>query len=323
MENNSVINNKNKFMHSYRLKTLKNDFIRYKMHYLFLLPALITVAIFAYRPMVGVLMAFQDYSATEGILGSPFVGLKHFYEFLQTPDFYKAFKNTIGINILMICIGFPIPIIFALMINEIRNKHFKKICQTISYLPHFISWVVIAGMVYRMLDIESGSINLLIKLFGGEPVAFLREAKYFWPILISTSIWKELGWDSIIFLAAISSIDSRLYEAAIVDGAGRLRQIISITLPGISTTIGLLLIFRVGTLVNASGGASFDAIFNLQNPLVMDSSMVLDIYVYIEGIQWLRTSYATAIGLTQSIVSFLLVVIANKISKRLTGYGAF
>lgn len=299
------------------------EVMKHKVMYLFLLPALITVIIFSYRPMFGIIMAFQDYSAKLGFYGSPFVGLKQFREFLATPDFYQAFKNTVGINVLMIVLGFPIPIIFALIINEIKFSAFKRVTQTITYLPHFISWVVVGGMIYRLLDYDSGSINVLISFFGGDRIAFMRDARYFWSVLITSSIWKDLGWNTIIYLAAMSSIDPELYSAAFVDGAGRFKKLLYITIPGIAPTAGLMLIFAIGTLVNASGGASFDAIFNLKNSLVMEAANVLDLYTYTQGVQWLRISYATAIGLTQSIVSLCLVLGANRLSKKMLGYGAF
>ena len=297
--------------------------VYYRTMYLFLFPALISVMVFAYRPMIGVIMAFQDYDIMLGIMGSPFVGLKHFYDFLTTQDFYTALRNTISINLLSILIGFPLPIIFAIMFFSMRNGIFKKMTQTISYLPHFVSWVVVAGLVYKMLDIDTGVVNKLMELFGNDPVAFMRVPEYFWTIIISTSIWKELGWNSIIYLAALSGIDAEQYEAAIVDGANGPQKLIYITIPGLLPVIGLMLIFTIGTLVNANGNVSFDAVFNLRNPLLASTANTIDYYVYSEGVANSNMSYSAAIGLVQSLVSFGLVVFANKISRKIRGYGAF
>lgn len=299
------------------------EILKYKTMYIYLIPAFVAVIIFSYLPMIGIAIAFQDYKPEMGFIGSPFVGLKHFKDFMVDPEFFRALKNTLGINSLMIVFGFVIPIIFALIINEIKFNVFKKVTQTITYLPHFISWVVISGMAYRLLEQESGNVNLLIEFLGGNKVAFLREPDYFWGILILLSIWKDVGWNSIIYLAAISGIDQQIYEAAHVDGAGRFKKMIYITIPGIAPVAVLLLIFSIGTLVNASGGASFDAIFNLQNPFLSDAANVLDLYIYKEGVQWLHTSYAAAMGLAQAVVAFGLVTVANSLSRRFAGFGIF
>ena len=301
-------------------RRLKRDY----MYYLFLLPAAITVSIFTYRPIIGVVMAFQDFDILKGYFGSTFVGLKHFAAFLENPEFFTALKNTLSINSLMILIGFPLPVIFALILNEVRVISFKRITQTITYLPHFISWVIIAGMFYRMLDVDAGIVNYIMdKWFGMARIPFFRESKYFWAILISVSIWKELGWNSIIYIAALSGIDVEMYEAARIDGAGRFKSLLYITLPGIAPTVGLMFIFSIGTLVNTSGGASFDAIFNMRNKMVLNVAEVLDLHTYQQGILLQRMSYAAAIGLTQSLISLGLVFFANFTSRKLSGYGAF
>ena len=302
---------------------IKKQIIRYRVMYLFLLPALISVGVFAYAPMAGIIMSFQDYDILKGVWGSKFVGFKHFVDFLTNEDFYTALKNTLGINSLSILFGFPLPIFFAIMIFSLRQSAFKKVTQTISYLPHFVSWVVVAGLIYKMLDSDTGIINNILALFGKEKIAFMREPRYFWGIIISASIWKELGWNSIIYLAALSGISSEQYEAAIVDGANGFQKLIYITIPGLLPVIGLMFIFTIGTLVNANGNVSFDAVFNLRNPLLASTANTIDYYVYAEGVASSNISFSTAVGLTQSLVSLGLVMFANRISAKTQGYRAF
>lgn len=302
---------------------LKKKIKKYRMMYLFLVPAVVLTAIFSYSPMIGVIMAFQNYEPIKGFFGSEFIGIKHFIEFLSDPDFYSALKNTLGINLLMIIIGFPLPIIFALLINEIKDGYFKRITQSISYLPHFISWVVIAGMAYRLLEEDFGSVNLLIEALGGEKIAFFREPSYFWGILVTIAIWKELGWNAIIYLAALSGIDIHLYEAARVDGAGRLKQLFHITLPGLMPTISLMFILTVGNLATSVGGANFEAIMNLQNAMISRASTTLDYYIYLRGLRMNRMSLAAAVGLSQSLIALALVFITNGLNRKKSGYGAF
>jgi len=211
-----------------RLHNTWKTFKKQRILFLFLLPAFITIAVFCYAPMFGLVMAFQDYKIALGFTGSPFVGLQNFKTFLKAPDFYNALKNTVSISGLSIIFGFPAPIILAILIDEIPGSRFRRLSQTITYLPHFISWVIIATLVYRILDAESGIVNLILTQMGMEPIAFMKEKSLFWPILITVFIWKEVGWNSIIYLATISNIDPGLYNAAKVDGAGRLRQIFHI-----------------------------------------------------------------------------------------------
>ncbi|MFE5323131.1 ABC transporter permease [Paenibacillus sp. NPDC056579] len=297
---------------------------QHKLLYLFLLPAFAVTVVFSFTPMLGLIMAFQDYTAAQGFLGSPFVGLKHFTRMWSNPEFLLGLKNTVALNGLLIGIGFPLPILFALLLNEIRNVLFKRVSQTISYLPHFISWVVVAGLVYKLLEEDFGSVNLLLQAFGFEKISFMRETDYFRGIFVTTVIWKELGWNSIIFLAALTSIDQDQYEAATIDGAGRLQKLIYITLPGIATVIGLMFIFKIATIFGGGGGgASFDAVYNMGNPLVADASLTLDYHVYLAGIRHAEVSYGTAVGLVLSILSFGILVISNRISKKISGYGAF
>jgi len=268
-------------------------------------------------------MAFQNYKVTLGMFHSPFVGLANFVEFLRNPGFYLALRNTLVINGLSVAIGFPLPIIFALVINSMNDGSFKKVTQTISYLPHFISWVVIAGLMYKILDQESGAVNLLLKALGAQAVPFMRQPQSFWGIITAVAIWKELGWNTIIFLAALSSIDVEQYEAAIVDGASGWQRLSHVTLPGIAPVIGLMFIFTIGMIFSANGNVSFDAIFNMRNALVRDTANTIDYYIYQEGVGQNRMSFAAAVGMAQNVVSFAIVMGANALSRRIRGYGAF
>ncbi len=271
---------------------------RYSTLYIFLLPAIISVLIFYYRPMIGLIMAFQKYDIVKGMFDSPFVGLENFRAFVNDNDFWAALRNTLAINGLYFLIGFPLPIALAIMIFGMRDSLFKKVTQTISYLPHFVSWVVIAGVVYKLLDIDSGIVNILIKNLGGAPVAFMREPDFFWWIMTITSIWKEMGWNTIIYLAALAAIDAAQYEAAMVDGASGFQQLVHITLPSLAPIIGLMLIFTMGSLVSSNSAISFDAIYNLRNALVASRADTLDYYIYSKGIQGVKYGLSTAAGLT-------------------------
>jgi putative aldouronate transport system permease protein len=297
---------------------------RYRAMYLFLLPAAIVTIIFSYIPMVGLIMAVQDYSPVKGFINSSFVGMKHFQKIIDSPEFLLGLKNTIGLNGLLILIGFPLPIILALLINEIKNVKFKRVTQTITYLPHFISWVVVSGLVYKLLEEDFGGVNLLMSYLGLDRIAFMREVSYFWGVFITTAIWKDIGWNSIIFLAALTSIDTEQYEAATIDGAGRFQKLLFITLPGIAAVVGLMFIFKIATIFGGGGGgASFDAIYNMSNPLVSDAALTLDYHVYLSGIREGEVSYATAVGFVLSVLSFGILLFSNKVSKKISGYGAF
>jgi putative aldouronate transport system permease protein len=292
------------------------------LYLLFLSPAVLMVILFQYRPMVGVIMAFQRFDISVGsYLGSPFIGFENFQTFLRNPRFYQALNNTIGLSMLTLFVVFPLPIIFALLLNEVRNLTVKRVVQTITYLPHFISWVVVATMVYKLLDPTHGVINQLVVAFGGESSAFMRDPSAFWAITIVSSIWKELGWSAIIYIAAIASIDPQLFEAAVIDGANRMRMVWHITLPSIAETIALMFILKVSTIVNSQG--LFDAVFNLSNPMVNERSYTLEMYSYYEGIMSGKYAYATAITLTQAVVGLILVVTANQIYKKLTNKSVF
>ncbi|WP_373293784.1 ABC transporter permease [Paenibacillus albidus] len=282
---------------------------------LMVLPALFFIFVFSYIPMYGVLMAFQDYNLFKGFSASPWVGLKHFEMFFNAPEFWTIMRNTIVISLLKLLIGFPAPVLLALMLNEVRSKVFKKTVQTISYLPHFLSWVIVSGFVMSMLSTENGSVNMLLGQLNliEDPVNFLSLPKYFWTILVTTGVWKEIGFSSIVYLAAIAGIDPHMHEAASMDGAGKLRQMFTITLPSILPVIIVFLILAVGNLLSAG----FEDILLIgSNPVLRDVSDVIDTYVYRIGIQNNRYSYATAAGLFKSLIGVFLLVGANYAARK-------
>ena len=283
-----------------------------RLYYLFLIPAVITLILFSYLPMTGLIMAFQNYKVKDGFLGSEWVGFRHFKDFLTDKNFLNAFKNTMQISVLNLVLGFPAPIILAVMLDEVKRPFAKKMAQTITYLPHFISWVIIATLVYRLLDVDSGIVNYILKLCGKDPVAFMREGSMFKTILIIVMVWKEIGWNAIIYLAAIASIDPQIYEAAIVDGATKMQRLWHITIPSNMPTAVLMLIINVGNMMRVS----FDAVFNMMNAMVATNAETIDTFVYKMGVRMGNYSYATAIGLTQSVISIVLVLISLKLSKK-------
>lgn len=280
----------------------------------------IWMIIFNYVPMYGLIIAFKRYSIIKPISKAPWVGFQHFKEFLTDPEFYNVVKNTVGISALKLLIGFPLPILFALLLNELTSVKFKRAVQTISYLPHFLSWVVLGGILTTWLS-DVGIINeILMKLnIIREPVNYLAEPKYFWGIVVLSDIWKELGWSAIIYLAAIAGVDPEMYEAATIDGAGRIHRMIYITLPAIKPTITILFILAVSGILNSN----FDQILVLRNSLNATASDVIDIYVYRMGLQLGRYSYATAVGLVKSVIAFLLLLSANYVSKKLNDTSLF
>lgn len=294
--------------------------------YLMLLPTIVFAILVQYRPYVWIQMAFRDFSfvtfAEEGMRANPWAGLKYVQQFVGGSDFWRVIRNTLAINGLTLLIGFPMPIIFALMLNELWFKRYKKVVQTVTYLPHFISWVVVAGLFYLLLDQTTGSVNDLIEWLGMKRIPFFRRADLFWPIIIGASIWKEVGWGSIIYLAALTSIDPQLYEAARIDGANKWQEIFNITLPGLFPTISVLLILTTGRIVVGGGIIpNFEALYNMGNPMVSDTAETIAIHVYYQGILLGRYSYSTAVGVFQSLVAFILVFGSNYLSKRMRGYG--
>lgn len=300
------------------MKPLYLRFIKQWDIQLMVWPGIILVFIFAYIPMYGVITAFQDYNIFSGIWSSPWAGWKHFRMFFQSPDFYNVMRNTIVISLLKFFIGFPAPILLALMLNEVRNQFFKRTVQTISYLPHFMSWVIVAGFVTSLLSVDNGSVNLLLQKLSliDEPVNFLSIPEYFWAILVSTGIWKDIGFGSIVYLAAIAGIDPHLYEAASIDGASRFKQVYLITIPSILPVIVIFMILAIGNLLNAG----FEDILLLgSNPVLRHVADVIDTYVYRIGIENSRYSYATAVGLFKAVISVGLLTLANALARR-TGH---
>nr|WP_144928595.1 sugar ABC transporter permease [Paenibacillus bovis] len=289
-------------------------FFQQRYLYLMSIPFVILVIIFNYFPLWGWTMAFQNYKPGFPIMEQEWVGLKHFVELFSDDRFYRVLRNTLAMSIMGLSIGFVVPIIFAVLLNEVRLSFFKRIVQTITYLPHFVSWVVVAGIVIKMLSIDGGIVNDILVGLGiaDKPIQFMAKGEYFWIIVVLSDLWKEMGWNAIIFLAAIAGIDPQLYEAAKVDGAGRLRRIWHVTLPGIRPTILVLLILSIGHLTSIG----FEKQFLLGNNLVVDYSEVLDLYALNYGIGLNRFSYGTAIGIFNSIVSIILLFIANGIFKR-------
>lgn len=288
-----------------------------KAFYLMLLAPMILLAIFSYGPMYGLLIAFKDFSPGLGILESPWNNFEHFKRLFDDFLFIRALRNTIIISLLKILISFPAPIIFALLLNEVRQMKFKKVTQSISYLPHFMSWVILSAMIVEVFSPERGIINYFITLFGGDPVHFLASKSAFIPILIGTDIWKEIGYAAIIYLATMSSIDTGLYEAAEMDGANRFHKMIHITIPSIMPMIIILFILRLGSVLNAG----FDQILNLYNPLVYEVADIIDTYVYRAGLEQFQFDYATAVGLFKNVVGILLILGANAIIRRKSEHG--
>lgn len=282
--------------------------------------ALIWALIFCYIPMLGNVISFFDYVPGRNLLECDFVGFKHLIDFFSLPDMWRVFRNTLVISGLSMTIGFVAPIIFALLLNEIYHTLFKKVIQTISYLPYFISWVVVASIMMTLLGTEGNINELLIGLGWIEkPISFLNEKSLFWGILTTANIWKDLGWSAIIYISAIAGVDQSLYEAGEVDGLGRFGKVWHITLPGIATTIILLFIMNIGNILNAG----FEQQLLIGNPLTKEVYENIDTYVYRYGVQLGRYSFASAVGLMKSVIGFALVVVANKISAKVTDMRLF
>jgi len=293
------------------LKKLKKD----SGFYLLLLPAVILVFIFSYIPIYGILMAFQDYDIIRGVAGSNWVGLKHIMDIFTIPTFSIATWNTLWLNALSISICFPIPILFSLLLNEVGNTTFKRTIQSVSYLPHFLSWITIIAMGYTIYSINGPINDLRVYLLGDhtQRIMFMSKQGLFLTNYLTFTVWKEMGWNSVIYLAGMSSIDQELYQASQIDGANRFHQAIHITLPHLIPTVMILLILQFGTLFNSN----FELVYGLQNAFV--NFDVIGTVVFKSGIQQGQYSAATALGLVQGIISFLLLAIANKVSKKASG----
>ncbi|MCI1774911.1 MAG: ABC transporter permease subunit [Paenibacillus lautus] len=280
--------------------------------YLLLIPGLVFLLLFKYTPMYGIVIAFQDFNIFGGISGSEWVGVAQFERLLQSDEFLQVLINTLLISLYKITILFPIPIVIALMLNEVRRMFFKRTIQTIIYLPHFLSWVIISGLFLNILSPTGGIVNEIIRSFGGEPISFFTDNSLFRSLVVFTAGWKEIGWNAIVFIAAIAGIEQEQYEAAAIDGAGRIRQMWSISLPGMLPTIVLMFILRIGSLLEAGT----EQILTMYNPLVYETGDVIGTYVYRMGLGQQDYSFSTAVGLFNSAVGFLLIVIGNMLSRK-------
>lgn len=293
----------------------------WKERYLFLLllPGLVYFIVYRYVPMAGNVIAFQDFSAFKGFLHSEWVVLKHFRKIFEDSEVVRVIWNTLYLSFLQIVFAFPVSILLSLMLNELRSEKYKRIVQSIVYLPHFLSWVVVIGVVTVFMKSEGVVNKLLHAVFGMDPISFLQEPGWFMPLVVLEVIWKESGWGTIIFLAALSGVNPSLYEAAVVDGASRLRQIWHITLPAIRSTIVILLILRLGSVLDVG----FEQIFLMLNPFNKSIGNVLDTYVYYKGIEQSDFSFATAVGLFKSVVGLVLIVGANRLAKKFGEDGVY
>lgn len=298
-------------MNSY--DTLTKRLVTYKALYIMLLPGLIILIVFRYFPMYGILLAFKDYNLREGILGSQWVGMKYFEQMFRTPQFFSVFRNTMIISFSNFIVQFPVPIIFALLLMEVQHLRYKKFVQTVSYLPHFISWVVLGGIFIQIFSLD-GIVNGARELMGLEPIIFMADPKYFRKIIVGTYVWKTFGWSSVIYFAALAGIDPSLYEAATIDGANRFQKAKYISLPCISGTIVILLILNVGKIL----GLGFDQIFNMYNASVYQVADIIDTYVYRKGLEGMNYSYGTAVNLFKSIISMTMIVVTNKLARKIT-----
>lgn len=311
-ENAAIENKRNKG------QTLKIA-LSYKYMYVLLLPGILYFIIFRYLPMGGLVIAFKEYSIFTSVWAAPWTGLKNFQDVFASVDFWNVLRNTLLISAYKIIVGFPVPIALALLLNEMRSKYFKKSIQTVLYLPHFISWVVIGGIMLSIFSPSYGIVGEIFKLFGQEPINLMGSTKYFRGLLVASEVWKEAGWGTIIYLASLSVVDPNLYEAAIVDGANRWQQIWHITLPCISGVIVLMLILRIGNLMDAG----FEQILVLQNDLVIDISDIFDTYVYRVGLRQGNYSFTTAVGLFNSVIAMILIYSSDRFAKLIGEEGLF
>lgn len=292
---------------------------KYKLLYLLLIPAFVWVLVFEYLPLYGISIAFVDYNSIQGLTASPWAGFKYFQMLFESEMFINSFRNTLIISLYKMVSGFFCPILLALALNEIHTKWFKKTLQTAVYLPRFVSWVVYGGIITLLLSPETGVINKVIEFFGGDPVYLLADPAYFRTILVVTDAMKEMGWAAIIYIAAIAGLNPEVYEAAIMDGATRFKRIIHITLPGITSTIVVIFILRVGYIMSAG----LDQVINLYNPMVFEVGDILDTYIYRVGIEQFSLSLAAAADVIKGAIGLVLVLVVNQIAKRINDSGIF
>lgn len=284
-------------------------------------PGIIFILIFSYIPMWGVLLAFKEYDIFQGPLKSPWVGLRQFELFFKSPDLAIVMRNTIVIALLKLVIVFPAPIVLALVLNEVRHLVFKRVVQTLTYLPHFLSWIIVAGLTFSVLSVDNGSLNILLQQLGliDKPINWLSMPEYFYTILISAGLWKEIGFSSIIYLAAIAGVNPELYEAAAIDGAGRIRKVVSVTIPTILPVVTIFMILNIGNLLSAGFEDILALTNNGNNSILRNTSQVIDTYVYSVGVNQQRFSFATAVGLFKSIINIALLWGANHFARRIGG----
>ncbi len=293
---------------------LKKNIKRDKALLLIILPVVIHYLVFFYYPMYGNIIAFKNYSPTKGILGSDWVGFTYFIRFFQSPYFFRVLKNTVLISVYSILWGFPIPIIFALMTNDLGADMYKRVVQAVSYIPYFISTVIICGMIVNFLSPSNGIINVIIRFFGGEAINFLMEPGWFKTVFISSGIWQGFGWAAIIYLAALSGVSQELYEAAKIDGATRFQRVLHISIPSIMPTIVVTFILQIGTLMSVG----YEKIILLYNPVTLEAADVISSYTYRTGLVEGNYSFASAVGLFNSAINLILVIIANRLSKKVS-----
>lgn len=292
------------------------NLIYYREYYIMLIPGLLFFLVFCYGPMYGLVIAFQNYYPLKGVGGSPFVGLKHFKALFSDPFFTSVLRNTLIISFYKLLVCFPAPILLCLALNEIRRLRFKKLAQSVSYLPHFLSWVVVSGIIIEFLSPSRGPVNILLRNLGMEPVFFVAEPKFFRGILVLSDLWKSVGWGSIVYLAAVSAVDPTLYEAAEMDGAGRIKKIIHITLPALTPIITVMFIMESGKILNDS----FEQVYNFLTPSTYSVGDVISTFVYRMGIQKMQYSFTTAVDLFKNVISFILVVLTNYLARRTNDY---
>ncbi len=289
-----------------------------RYYHLMLIPGMIFLFLFSILPMFGIVIAFEDFKPAKGVFGSEWVGLQWFEYMFKLPDTGQIFCNTLIIAVAKILLNLIVPLIFAIMLSEVPGKHFRKFVQTVTYMPHFLSWVILAGILTNFLSLE-GVVNSIVELFGGDPVQFLASNEWFRKILVISDTWKGFGYSSIVYLAAIMNIDQQLYEAAAIDGAGRFKRIIHVTLPGMLPIIMLMLTLSLGSVLSAN----FDQVFNLYSPVVYKTGDIIDTWVYRSGLLGYQYSLATAVGLLKSVVSTILIVVSYKLADKFAGYRIF
>lgn len=300
-----------------KLKHLAKQYWKYRGLMLIMLPSIIMLILFKYVPMYGVTIAFKDFKLRKGILGSPWVGFAVFEKVFSMPVFWTAFKNTAVLGVMNLLVGFPLPIVLALLLNEIHHNRYKKVLQTVSYLPHFVSWVTLSGLFIQLLSPSTGPVAAIWRLFGAEPYYFMGEVDTFRWVLVVTNAWKGVGWGSIVYLAALSGVDQEMYEAAMIDGATRFQRAWYITLPSILPTVTIMLILRAGSILSDN----FDQIYNMSNAAMYKVANVLGVYTYELGLKNMKYAESTAVSLFLNVLNFGLVMLTNFISKRVNDYG--